>query len=211
MTDLGTLGGAQSHGVGINASGQVTGYADTNNGAAHAFLISPPYTNLIDLGSLGGDSIGMAINSSGQVVGDSTNLAFLYTSAIGIVNLNTLLPSGSGWALFSARGINDAGQITGTGINPNGATHAFLLTPGPTVTTLINLVQSFHLHPFGIENSLVVKLKAAQAAGPGSASCADLSDFIAEVKAQSGKKLTTAQANQLIAEANQIKATLDCP
>ncbi len=39
VTDLGTFGGASSHGYGINASGQVTGYAyTTGNAAYHAFL-----------------------------------------------------------------------------------------------------------------------------------------------------------------------------
>jgi len=35
--------------------------------------------------------------------------------------------------------------------------------------------------------------------------------FINEVLAQSGKALTTAQANQLIAAANRMKATVGCP
>jgi hypothetical protein len=80
----------------------------------------------------------------------------------------------------------------------------------PTITDLINLVQSFNL-PSGTANSLLAKLKAAQTAGSGSASCLDLSDFITEVQSQSGKKLTTAQADQLIVMANQIKAARDCP
>ena len=95
-------------------------------------------------------------------------------------------------------------------MKPDDAGHAFLLTPVPTITALVNLVQSFNL-PFGIANSLLVKLQPAEAAGPGNASCADLGDFISEVQAQSGKKLTTAQATQLISEANQIKLALDCP
>ena len=39
MTDLGTLGGSQSCGYGINASGQITGYSNTGT-AEHAFLYS---------------------------------------------------------------------------------------------------------------------------------------------------------------------------
>jgi len=35
--------------------------------------------------------------------------------------------------------------------------------------------------------------------------------FINEVMAQSDKKLTVAQANQLIAQANAIKTALGCP
>ena len=52
MQDLGTLGGSDSFGVAINASGQVTGHADTAGGAAHAFLWDG--TTMLDLGTLGG-------------------------------------------------------------------------------------------------------------------------------------------------------------
>ena len=40
LTDLGTFGGSQSEAFGINASGQVVGYAQTASGASHAFLYS---------------------------------------------------------------------------------------------------------------------------------------------------------------------------
>ena len=97
-----------------------------------------------DLGTLGGPySIGYGINASGQIVGDSPTAfssvhAFLYTAANGMVDLNTLVPSGTGWSLDYAYSINDAGQITGSGTKttcgPNTCvflTHAFVLTPPP--------------------------------------------------------------------------------
>jgi probable HAF family extracellular repeat protein len=43
-------------------------------------------------------------------------------------DLNTLIPANSGWFLQEARGINDAGQIVGSGWN-NGQYRAFVLTP----------------------------------------------------------------------------------
>jgi hypothetical protein len=46
-----------------------------------------------------------------------------------MVDLNTLIPNDSGWTLTAASSINDAGQITGWGVNPNGLQHAYLLTP----------------------------------------------------------------------------------
>ena len=51
MLDLGTLGGSSSQGVAINASGQVTGFADGRWGG-HAFLWDG--TTMVDLGTLGG-------------------------------------------------------------------------------------------------------------------------------------------------------------
>jgi probable HAF family extracellular repeat protein len=46
-------------------------------------------------------------------------------------DLNSLIDPSSGWYLEDANGINDAGQIVGTGIDPSGMTEAFLLTPTP--------------------------------------------------------------------------------
>lgn len=43
-------------------------------------------------------------------------------------NLNDTIPEDSGWDLQAPRGINDAGQIVGSGLL-NGRRHAFLLTP----------------------------------------------------------------------------------
>ena len=99
-----------------------------------------------DLGTIdnaSGYSVGYGINASGQIVGVSQGVfgdvrAFLYTPADGMVELNTLLPIGSGWGLDSANAINDAGQITGSGTKttcgPNtctSLTHAYVLTPAP--------------------------------------------------------------------------------
>ena len=104
---------------------------------------------MTDLGTLGGtSSFGEGINASGQVTGDSNTTgnaalhAFLYTPANGMVDLNTLLPSGSGWTLISAFAINDAGQITGSGTNHSGFSHAFLLTPPPAVTADLSIRKS---------------------------------------------------------------------
>ncbi len=78
-----------------------------------------------------------------------------------------------------------------------------------TIPGLSVQLQSFNL-PFGTANSLLAKLQAAEAAGPGSAACSDLNDFIAQAHAQSGKKLTIAQANQLIAVAIQVEVAEGC-
>ena len=72
------------------------------------------------------------------------------------------------------------------------------------------LVSSFHLAS-GTENSLTSKLKAALdalAAGNKTAAGDFLQSFIEHVQAQSGKKLTAAQAKSLIAAATQIKTVM---
>lgn len=79
---------------------------------------------------------------------------------------------------------------------------------------LIDTVNSFNIQPAGVANSLNAKLQnaiAAANAGDLTTACSQLNAFINQVQAQSGNKLTVAQANQLIASANQVKAVLGCP
>ncbi len=80
------------------------------------------------------------------------------------------------------------------------------------ISALINTVNSFQL-PKGLQTSLDAKLQDALSAvnaGNTATACSDLTDFISEVHAQSGKKLTLAQADQLIAAATQIQVVLGC-
>jgi probable HAF family extracellular repeat protein len=139
MHDLGTLGGTTSSAAGINDSGQITGDATLVNGTSRAFLYDGTMHNLGTLG--GASSSGLDINSSGHVVGTSLTAGgathgFVYTSSDGMLDLTSLV---SGWVIESAKGINDAGQITGLGVR-NGESHAVLLTPVPEPSTFALLV-----------------------------------------------------------------------
>jgi probable HAF family extracellular repeat protein len=84
--------------------------------------------------ALGADSSSAsAINNLGQIVGylsfGQLNQAFLFDGT-NIVNLTQYIPPGSGFTnLSSADGINDQGQIIGSGTLTNGDYHGFLLTP----------------------------------------------------------------------------------
>jgi Tol biopolymer transport system component len=85
-------------------------------------------------------------------------------------------------------------------------------TPAERVNSLISLVRGFNL-PFGTTNSLIVKLRAALdaiEAGDNATACARLADFINHAEAQSGKKLSAAQAAQITTEAASIRAALGC-
>jgi len=80
-------------------------------------------------------------------------------------------------------------------------------SPSQLISTLITTVASFNLAR-GITNSLDAKLDAAEAilaaarANDIGTACNQIGAFINAVQAQSGKALTVAQANQLIATAN---------
>jgi probable HAF family extracellular repeat protein len=83
ITDLGTLGGLDSHAHGINDLGHIVGSSLTSSGEEHAFV----YINgvMTDLGTLGGPgSYAIDINNRGQIVGlaqragDANWYPFLY-------------------------------------------------------------------------------------------------------------------------------------
>lgn len=130
MSSLGTLGGENSAGFGINNGGQVTGRSETLNGAVHAFLFSAGRMRDLHRTSGAANSCGLGINSWGQVVGElepgtETRRAFIFSDGM-MQDLNTMVSPG--WNLLSAGGINDQGQIVGTGLF-NGQETAFQLTP----------------------------------------------------------------------------------
>ncbi len=135
MNDMGTLGGSQSIAYEINDAGEAVGYSTTVTGPINPPLHAFVYTvagGMTDLGTLGGSrSIAYDINAHGDIVGSSeispgVERAFVYSPLTGMLDLNTLIAPG--WTLVEAHGVNDKGQIVGTGINPQGQTHAFLLT-----------------------------------------------------------------------------------
>jgi len=135
ITDLGTLPDDDtSIGTALNDAGQVVGVSWLNESvgfSVHAFLYSDGV--MTNLGTLGGrDTRATGINNAGQIVGLSdlknTHHAFLYSDGT-MTDLNELIDPGSGWILYDANGINDAGQIVGEGASPDGELHAFVLTP----------------------------------------------------------------------------------
>jgi probable HAF family extracellular repeat protein len=136
LKDLGTLaGGNTSLANAINSSGVVVGQSNSKaNSAWHAVKWSA--SNAIDdLGVLPGGtySVAFAINDSGEIVGygdaaPNVPHAMLWTSTRGMLDLNDLIPKGTGWVLINANAINSVGQITGYGTK-GGQNRAFLLTP----------------------------------------------------------------------------------
>ena len=140
LTDLGTLGGRYSSAFYIDDQGQVLGLSDVSGfGLSHVFgWQDGVMTDRGALGTLGGSiSYGYAMNDQGVVgysfLPDNTEHAFLWQGGV-MSDLNSLLSNGTGWTLTAAKGINQGGQIVGYGTNPDGVTHAFLLTPDQLLT-----------------------------------------------------------------------------
>ena len=132
LTDLGTLGGSDAWAEAINDSHQVVGTSRTAAGALRATLwtldAGGQVVQKTDLGLLGGGaSSALAISQDGVVVGASGDSAFRW-SAGSLVDLNTVIASGSQWTLTRATGVNAAGRIVGEGRHL-GLRRAFLLVP----------------------------------------------------------------------------------
>lgn len=128
---LGGFGGNSSHGWAMNNQDQVVGVA------TDSLLTNQPFfwdgTSLVQLSTLGGSS-GWArdINDAGQIVGmtlDSSGEehATLWEGGVPI-NLDAFAPAWGDWRLTKASGINELGEICGTGTRGN-IGRAWKLTP----------------------------------------------------------------------------------
>ena len=152
MTNIDPFGGgsfltSESSARSINNGGDIVGEGLIAAGTAfHAFLNRKG--SVTDLGTLPGglNSFAKAINESGVVVGNADVpfvdqcpgpfgqpvpcinfklAAFVYANGV-MTDLNTLIPSDSGWELIFASDINNRGQIVGYGLL-GGKLRAFLL------------------------------------------------------------------------------------
>ena len=138
-----STGGQGASGGGGPATG--TGAGATSGGAGGSGGdrdVTPPAdfwdaTGIHDLGSLSGSySEALAIDGSGQFIVGQASVAggpflqyhaFLHVQGR-LLDLNALIPAGTGWVLERASGLNDHGQIVGRG-TLHGQPRGFLLTP----------------------------------------------------------------------------------
>jgi probable HAF family extracellular repeat protein len=134
-------GSGGGFGVAINDHGEIVGELFTATAVgSHAAKFSNGAW--IDLGNFTGaqGSEATAINTAGQIVGTAIfpprykpfragqHVPIVSTSG-GLVNLNTLIPAGSGFTLTDAVDINDSGQILCDATTTTGSEHAVLLSP----------------------------------------------------------------------------------
>lgn len=147
-----------------------------------------------------------ATSPNGAVV--NFNVIATDNVAVGSVVVNP--PSGSTFPIGTTT-VN----ATATDTSGNSASCSFTVkvkSAAEQLQDLMNLVGT--LNHQGLKTSLTSILQAALGkvqSGELTPACNMLDAFINEVKAQRGKKLTAAEADQLIADAERIKDVLSCP
>jgi probable HAF family extracellular repeat protein len=154
MRDLGTIAGSSSSGRFINANGHVVGWSSiSTDNRRHAFLHDG--TTMQDLGAIGDNdflsdrSEAYGVNIHDIVVGTTYrpyqggalySIAFVYRDSQ-MLDLETLVDaSGANYRLYTATGINDAGQIAVDAIrigSPN-QIRAVLLTPNQELVSAVS-------------------------------------------------------------------------
>jgi YVTN family beta-propeller protein len=103
------------------------------------------------------------------------------------------------------------GSVT-VGTSPNGLAIAFVPTPSQVVAEAEDVVSDLDVAS-GLKGSLLTKLRSAStaiASGKTRSACGALQDFVSQTTAQSGKKLTTADAKLLIDMGTQARDLLGC-
>jgi probable HAF family extracellular repeat protein len=119
----------------------IAGYLFFNGRPSHASLHSNGgWTDLAAFPGAAGTSA-TGVNSSGQVVGTAIfpvksyhpfrpgkHVGFIHRNGA-LIDLNTLIPSNSGFTITDAIGINDSGQILCDATNSSNVARAVLLSP----------------------------------------------------------------------------------
>ena len=137
---LGSLGGPSIYGTGINASGQISGWGDTDASGAphrHAFLYSGGV--LTNLGTLGGgaQSFGYAVNDAAQIAGASNSAGNPFQHAI----------------IFNAASILDLNLFLGTQVS-----NAYAINAGGDAAGGYRSATSFHAYRYRAAGNVVMDL-----------------------------------------------------
>jgi probable HAF family extracellular repeat protein len=137
-TDLGTLGGTNSHAYGVNQVGDVVGTAEMASGVAHAFLWTSG-GGMVDLSSwpnpCTGPSAARSVNDLGIIVGTCNAAPVYWTAMQGMRSLS--LPSGVTQA--SPLAINNKNQVVGIYNGFGGAFWTIGVPNAPPVLTSFTL------------------------------------------------------------------------
>jgi len=154
MTDLGTLGGNASQAWGINALGQVVGWAEDGEPGVHAFLWEDG--GMVALPGLRGpyaDSAAQDINDAGIAVGHSwdpgpTRQAVVWEDGA-IARVLDLPPGATGATAFA---INNRNQVAGNLWGAGGTTTAVLWDEEGHATPLPRIASHYYNVAYGLND-----------------------------------------------------------
>ncbi|MGB8168344.1 MAG: kelch repeat-containing protein [Chthoniobacteraceae bacterium] len=156
VSDISAPGGSPNFATGVNASGQVSGYATVGANGATAWRFTPG-TGTANLPSFGGaDSRALGINDAGKVTGystDATGLAhgFIFSTAGGLTDIG----GATGGVSVFAQHINASGQVAGFASN-GGVEQAFRFSPPSTtlnLTTIPNAPAPATISAYGMNDA----------------------------------------------------------
>ncbi|MFG0329483.1 MAG: hypothetical protein ACF8PN_06230 [Phycisphaerales bacterium] len=133
MTNLGTLpGGLSSVAEAVNDFGWIVGFAEeATMGFDRAVIWRSDVISELGVLAGGSESVAFDLNEPAAAVGWATTAQSERRAALflngQVFDLNALIPAGTDWTLTDATGINDAGQIVGTGTRTGFVSKAFIL------------------------------------------------------------------------------------
>jgi probable HAF family extracellular repeat protein len=143
MTDLEDLGGGSSSALQINADGQIFGCSTTASGGSNAFIWTSGAMRDTGISNCSDSSnYEYIFNDKGQLLVNDGSSSFYYDGdrTFSAQDIETLLGENSGWDISKITGLNNKGQIIGTGLL-NGKESAFVMTPNgepvPEPTTIL--------------------------------------------------------------------------
>ncbi len=136
ISDVSAPGANPNFATGVNAGGQVSGYATVGANGAQAWRFTPG-TGTANLPTFGGtDARALGINDAGKVTGYSTDAAgfahgFVFSTAGGLTDIGG---NGSSGSIF-AQHINTSGQVAGFSSSA-GIDQSFRFSPPATMVNL---------------------------------------------------------------------------
>jgi hypothetical protein len=197
----------------MNDSAQITGFYGPGFTTFSGFLQQGATTTSFDVSGQT-QTLAENINRYGTIVG-SGEIGF--NNAVGFVRdpLGTIttfvVPTADN---TQPQSVNDLGVIAGIwlGPSPSFTRHGFIavFTPAEMVSNLITGLQGMNITGLGTSLTDQLQIVETDLAAENGRACIDLGNFASHVKAQTGKKITTGQANQLQSAVASIEAALSC-
>jgi hypothetical protein len=152
------------------------------------------------------------INFSGTVVGDD---CIGFGSCNGFVRdplgaITSLVVAGA--SNTEPDGVNDLGTISGVWLDASFNRHGFIAVPtsAQMVLALSATVTTMNITALGTSLTDQLQLVETDLTANNGLACQDLVSFASHVMAQTGKKITMAQANQLLPNVATIEAAIGC-